>query len=178
MSIPKKKSVALLLCIFAGGLGAHRFYIGKRGTAMVQLLLLVIGWVVVIASTAEADDTGAGIGGMILLAVGVWVIVDLVLIATGSLLSDSAATNALQPGASAPARLEQRILVTAKYAGGVIMPTTVAMSAGIEINEAKRTLETMVDEGHAELRPRKDGTLVYVIPDFLTDEKRAELDFM
>ena len=110
---------------------------------------------------------------MILMGAGVWVIVDLIRIATGSFLSDSAVdTSTSQPGVSAPARLQQRILLSAKHAGGAIMPTTVAMSSGIEINDAKRILETMVDEGHAELRARKDGTLVYVFPDLLTDEKR------
>ena len=36
----------------------------------------------------------------------------------------------------------------------------------------------MVDQGHAELRARNDGTLVYVFPDLLTAEKRAEFDFI
>ena len=184
MSEPKKKSVALVLCIFAGGFGAHRFYVGKSGTAIVQALLVVTGWIVMIASAAAAvggdfgsSGGGASIAAVILMGAGVWVIVDLIRIATGSFLSDSAVdTSTSQPGVSAPARLQQRILLSAKHAGGAIMPTTVAMSSGIEINDAKRILETMVDEGHAELRARKDGTLVYVFPDLLTDEKRAELE--
>ena len=160
MSEPKKKSVALVLCIFAGGFGAHRFYVGKNGTAIVQALLVVTGW---IASAAATDGGGASIAAVILMGAGVWVIVDLIRIATGSFLGDSAVdTSTSQPGVSAPARLQQRLLLSAKHAGGAIMPTTVAMSSGIEINDAKRILETMVDEGHAELRARKDGTLVYV----------------
>ena len=177
MSKPKKKSVALVLCIFAGGFGAHRFYVGKSGTAIVQALLVVTGWIVMIAAATATDGGGATIAAVILMGAGVWVIVDLIRIATGSFLSDSAVdTSTSQPGVSAPARLQQRILLSAKHAGGAIMPTTVAMSSGIEINDAKRILETMVDEGHAELRARKDGTLVYVFPDLLTDEKRAELE--
>ena len=178
MSEPKKKSVALVLCIFAGGFGAHRFYVGKSGTAIVQALLVVTGWIVMIAAATATDGGGAAsIAAVILMGAGVWVIVDLIRIATGSFLSDSAVdTSTSQPGVSAPARLQQRILLSAKHAGGAIMPTTVAMSSGIEINDAKRILETMVDEGHAELRARKDGTLVYVFPDLLTDEKRAELE--
>ena len=31
----KSKITALLLCIFLGGLGVHRFYVGKIGTGVV-----------------------------------------------------------------------------------------------------------------------------------------------
>ena len=34
----KNRSTALLLCIFLGGLGAHRFYVGKTDTGIVWLL--------------------------------------------------------------------------------------------------------------------------------------------
>lgn len=35
---PKSKLTALLLCIFLGGLGIHRFYVGKAGTGILYLL--------------------------------------------------------------------------------------------------------------------------------------------
>jgi TM2 domain-containing membrane protein YozV len=54
----KKFMPALLLAIFLGAFGAHRFYVGKVGTGILQLLTC---------------------GG-----VGIWAIVDIVLIATGS----------------------------------------------------------------------------------------------
>jgi TM2 domain-containing membrane protein YozV len=54
----KKFLPALLLAIFLGCFGAHRFYVGKAGTGILQLLTC---------------------GG-----VGVWALVDIIMIATGS----------------------------------------------------------------------------------------------
>ncbi len=35
---PKSRLIVLLLCIFVGGLGIHRFYVGKIGTGVLWLL--------------------------------------------------------------------------------------------------------------------------------------------
>lgn len=48
----------LLLCFFLGGLGVHRFYVGKIGTGILMLLTL---------------------GGF-----GIWYLIDFVMIAVGS----------------------------------------------------------------------------------------------
>ena len=45
----KSKTVALLLCIFLGLFGIHRFYVGKIGTGLLYLFtvgLFGIGWIV------------------------------------------------------------------------------------------------------------------------------------
>jgi len=54
----KSKVTALLLCFFLGGLGAHRFYVGKTGSGLVQLFTL---------------------GGF-----GIWALIDFILILTDS----------------------------------------------------------------------------------------------
>ena len=48
----------LLLAIFLGGLGIHRFFVGKIGTGILQLLTL---------------------GGL-----GIWALIDIIIIAVGS----------------------------------------------------------------------------------------------
>ena len=50
--------IVLLLCFFLGGLGVHRFYVGKTATGIVQLLTL---------------------GGC-----GIWAIIDFIMILVGS----------------------------------------------------------------------------------------------
>lgn len=46
---PKKQAVALILCLFLGMLGAHKFYVGKIGMGIIYFLtggLFGIGWIV------------------------------------------------------------------------------------------------------------------------------------
>lgn len=64
--------VAILLALFLGGLGVHNFYLGFTQKGIVQLVLSVLGWV----------TAGFFVGAVVVLAVGVWVIVDIIQIAT------------------------------------------------------------------------------------------------
>ena len=51
----KSRLAALLLCLFLGWLGVHRFYVGKIGTGIVWLLtggVFGIGWIIDIVMIA------------------------------------------------------------------------------------------------------------------------------
>lgn len=58
MQSDKNWLATLLLCLFLGGIGVHRFYVGKVGTEILQLITL---------------------GGC-----GIWTLIDLIMIITGS----------------------------------------------------------------------------------------------
>ena len=64
MDISEKSFVAtLLLAILLGGLGVHRFYVGKIGTGIVMLLTF---------------------GGL-----GIWTLIDIIMIAVGNFKDSS-----------------------------------------------------------------------------------------
>ena len=67
-----KKSVGVtyLLWFFLGGLGGHRFYAGKTGSAIAILALTLLGLLL----------SMVGIGLFLLAIVGIWVLVDAFLI--------------------------------------------------------------------------------------------------
>lgn len=66
----KSVGVAYLLWFFTGGLGGHRFYLGHTGSGVGMLILTVIGLVTL----------AVVVGAVLLIAVGIWVLVDAFLI--------------------------------------------------------------------------------------------------
>ena len=66
----KSPLIAYLLLLFVGGFGAHRFYLGHTGSAVLRLVLWLVGWVTLPIM----------VGIVPLGVVGVWVFVDLFLV--------------------------------------------------------------------------------------------------
>lgn len=75
----KKAVVAYLLWFFLGTFGAHRFYLGKTGTAVTQLALAILGYA----------TSFILIGFLFLAVVWIWVLVDVFLI-SGMIRADHA----------------------------------------------------------------------------------------
>lgn len=59
----QNKQTALLLAIFLGWLGVHRFYVGKVGTGILYFLTVgafTIGWIIDIIMIASGTFTDKG----------------------------------------------------------------------------------------------------------------------
>ena len=88
----KSTGIAYVLWFFLGGLSAHRFYAGKTGSAVFQLLLIIGGWTAIFAggsvaafangaNGADVAGSGVAIVGVAMLAlVALWLFIDLFLI--------------------------------------------------------------------------------------------------
>jgi len=70
--------------------------------------------------------------------------------------------------------VEQSILKLAKENKGVLTASEVALAANISIDDAKKDLDALVTKGYAEMRVRKSGSLVYVIPDLMDSNEELE----
>lgn len=63
----KSAGVAYLLWFFTGGIGGHRFYLGRTGSAVAQLVLSVLGWLTIWLMF---------VGLIFLIPLGIWLLVD------------------------------------------------------------------------------------------------------
>ena len=168
-------SIAYLLWLFSGFgvLGFHRFYLGRFGTGLLYLFT----------------------GGLF----GLGALFDLFYIPTmvreanlqmhyrdamfGNYNSQRQSYNTASDsgiGSFFQSRtkesIERVILKTAKRNGGIVSPGEVALQSNVTIEDAKSYLEKLVKQGYAEMRVKKVGMLVYVFPEFLTEERKSELE--
>ena len=81
---PKSRLAATLLAFFLGIFGAHRFYIGKTGTAIVMLLLGIAGLATIgLFWWLFWWLLWWPFGYLFLIAVGIWAFVDFIFAVTG-----------------------------------------------------------------------------------------------
>ena len=178
----KDKTAAALLCIFLGGVGAHRFYVGKSRSGLAQAVLVGGG---LILDSIRGTGAIGDIGTVAALGAALWVVVDLITIlrgrftdASGIRLGSAGSTTA-EPAVqdvAASRRIEHSILRAVESLGGLVGPTELALQTGLTIDDAKEHLESLVERGHAQLEIRKNGSLAYTFPDLLSTEKRDELE--
>ena len=143
------------LCLF-GVSGIHRFYLGRIGTGILWLCtwgLFGIGNIIDLFTipTMVDAETARRIGGP----------------APTRLPPESGpSTGPIEP-------IETVILRAARAHGGVITPTEIAVDGDYSLDESKACLDDLVSRGHAELRVRRSGGMVYVFPDLLTPEAES-----
>ena len=75
----KSKLAAGLLGIFLGCFGVHNFYLGYTSKAVTQLVLTIVGYVLCCI----------GIGILLVLGVGIWGLVEGIMILTGKIDTDA-----------------------------------------------------------------------------------------
>ena len=157
MAQAKDRTTAALLCFFLGGVGAHRFYVGKSRAALVRAALMAGGFML---SSSRAAGSIGDFAAVAALSGAVWVIVDLINIVRGRFTdaSGNSLGKAAPPGAesaghdiAASRRTEQSVLLAVKSLGGLVGPTELALRTGLTIDEAKDHLESLVERGHAQL---------------------------
>lgn len=79
----KNKLIALLLCLFVGWLGVHRYYMGRVGSGVAMLLLYLTGFVAFLFTIRYRGLYV--LAAMAFIGYFVWWIIDLISIATGKM---------------------------------------------------------------------------------------------
>lgn len=74
----KSRLAAGLLGVFLGGFGVHNFYLGYTNKAVTQLVLTIVGILLCCV----------GIGALIVMGVGIWGLVEAIMILTGNINTD------------------------------------------------------------------------------------------
>jgi len=161
---PRSLDVAFFCWLLLGGLGAHRFYL-RRPHALTILILSAIG----------AGSALAGVGFLLLLAVGLWLLVDLFLLDRWVAEYNA---HRLLPGGAPPSRgaskrlrgntpdLRILLLREADRRNGRLTVTQGVMATGRDFEDVRACLQTMVLDGHADAdNDPGTGAVFYVFPE-------------
>jgi TM2 domain-containing membrane protein YozV/predicted transcriptional regulator len=155
------KGLAYLLWLLSGfgALGFHRFYLGKPLSALVWMFtgglmgigslydLFTLGSQVDIANARQAVINGGG----------AW--------------ADAGGWRYVKDGSARIVRdkdnLDSIILRIVRKNGGIVTPSEVVIEANVTLDKARKHLEKMAIDGHAEMRIRKSGVIVFTFPEFM-----------
>jgi len=154
-----------------GALGFHRFYLGKIPTGLLWMFTGGLGMIGSIydfftlsGQVREANIRKAIVDSTIRQNINPTVYT-----------SEMHSWRNVNDGQSRIVRekepVERVILKTAKANKGIITASELSLSAQIPIEEAKASLDAMVNKGYAELRVRQSGALVYAIPDLMDSDE-------
>ena len=75
----KSKLAAGLFGIFLGQFGVHNFYLGYTTKAIIQLVMVIVGWL----------STCLGLGVFLIFGAAIWGLVEGIMILTGSIHTDA-----------------------------------------------------------------------------------------
>jgi TM2 domain-containing membrane protein YozV len=151
---------------FFGVLGLHRFYLGKTGSGILYLFtggLFGIGAFVDFFTIPEQVREAK-------IKARMRRVIDDRLLA----IEDEELGRRGRP--QEKESLEHVILRVAKQHHGLAAPAEVALEAKIPVDDARKQLDKLVEKGVAEVRVRKNGTIVYALPDFLDDTANSQLE--
>jgi TM2 domain-containing membrane protein YozV len=148
-----------------GALGFHRFYLGKIPTGFLWMCtggLIGIGslydFFTLAGQVREANIRDALYAERFGRRAGGWRYVN----------------DGEVPIAGEKEKLERVILKLAKQNKGIVIASEAALEANVPLEEAKQALDTLTAKGFAELRVRRSGSLVYVIPELMHRDEPLE----
>jgi len=144
----------LWLCSGFGALGFHRFYLGKIGTGLIWMFsggLCGIGCIFD-AATLPRQVHEANVRFEV----------------DARVRSELGCGGGAYPGRGAGRREdpEKTVLRVAKANGGFVTPGEAALEGDMSVDESRKLLEEMAAKGHAEMRVRSSGVVVYFFPEF------------
>lgn len=175
-----KKSYLLMLPTLFGVAGLHRFYMGKVPTGILWLCTWGLGGLgtlydalTMARQLSKADEEGSGEYNE---PADYW-------LQLAGDLPDHRMRRRIESryggrGESRPREetLEHCALRLARDNGGLLSPAVLALESGAGADAAKAELDRLVDRGHAEVRIRRNGLVVYAFQEFLSPDKAADLE--